>query len=104
MSYTYVVTSQKATSVQHAKKCHFTSPYADNLVVAKGSRIEVKTLTPEGLVPVMEFSIYGRIVSLDFYRPHGTSTDVLFVVTEKKQFTVLVYDPETQNIVTKATG
>ena len=104
MSYTYVVTSQKATSIHHAKMCHFTDPDAINLVVAMGNRIEVKTLTPENLILDVDFSIYGTIVSLDSYRTQGTHTDVLFVVTEKKQFAVLAYDREKQKIITKATG
>lgn len=35
----------------------------------KGTRIEIYTLTPNGLKPTLEFSIHGIIAALDLYRP-----------------------------------
>ena len=69
MSYTYVVTSQKATAVQHAKVCRFTGSQDRNLIIARGNRIEVQTLTPDGLIHEAEAPLYGRITAMDFYRP-----------------------------------
>ena len=104
MSYTYAVTSQRATAVHFAKVCYLTSSEDKNLVLAKGNRIEVHKYTVEGLQLETEFPLYGRIASLGCYRPHGQLLDVLFVLTEKKQFTVLGYDTETKEFNAKFSG
>ena len=49
MSYNYVVTAQKPTSVSHAVTGCFTGPKHRNLIVAKCSRLEIFLLTQEGL-------------------------------------------------------
>ena len=39
-----------------------------NLIVAKSSRLEIFDLTSEGLVPVLDTNIYGRIAALKVIR------------------------------------
>jgi DNA damage-binding protein 1 len=90
----YVVTAQKPTATQFAVKGSFTSATEKNLVLGwiyiciysthslsaliahflslfyrKGTRIEIYTLRPDGLKSVLEFSIYGTIISLQLYTP-----------------------------------
>lgn len=102
--YGYVVTSQRPTAVQHAITCSFTAPGAKNLILARLNRIEVFTVTPEGLVPVVEVPIFGSIVSLSHYRPHGSVQDVLYILTAKKYFCVLGYDANSGRVTSRATG
>jgi len=44
-------------------------PGERNLLLAKGSRIEIYALAPTGLVPLLELPLYGRIVSLVLLPP-----------------------------------
>lgn len=53
-------------------------------------------LTPEGLAPMLETQIFGRIAVLRAYRPAGERYDLLFLSTERYQFCVLGYDHEKQ--------
>ena len=40
---------------------HFTSPSDLNLVLAKVNQVEILVVTPEGLRPVKQFTINGRV-------------------------------------------
>ena len=104
MSYTYAVTSQRATAIHFAKVCHLISTEEKNLVLARGNRIEVYRCTSDGVQLEFEFPLFGRIATLDYYRPHGQTLDVLFVLTEKKQFTVLGYDNASKEINARFSG
>jgi DNA damage-binding protein 1 len=53
---------------------------------------------------VAEVPIFGRIVSLSHYRPHGSAQDVLYILTAKKFFCVLGYDAASGRITSRATG
>lgn len=48
---------------------NFTSPTDLNLLVAKNSRIEIYIVTAEGLRPVKEVGIYGKIAVMKLFRP-----------------------------------
>ena len=105
MSYGYVTTSHRPTAVQQAIVCSFTGSRAKNLIVAKSNRVEIHDISADGLSPVLEFSVYGRICTLSYYRPANLSNqDVIFILTAKKQFCVLSYDSATNRIVNRATG
>jgi hypothetical protein len=60
--------------------------------------------SPDGLVPEIEIQIYGVIKSLEYYRPAGATQDVIFVLTEKKNFCIFGFDENTRKIVNRATG
>lgn len=104
MSYSYVVTSQKATAVSHAITCNFTAADERNLIVAKGNYLLVYAVRNGNLELVMESPLFGKIKSLEFYRPSTAVTDSLFVLTERKSFCVLGYDGQTNKLVTRAVG
>lgn len=103
-TYNYIVTAQKPTVVTHSVTGNFTAPDHLNLILAKCNRLEIHRLTPEGLEPVLDVPIYGRICTLDLYRPRSEKQDLLFICTERFQFCVLAYDPTTGEIVTRAQG
>ena len=104
MTYSYLVTTQKPTAVQHAVVCNFTSATERNLILVKSNRIEIHTLMPEGLMPILDTPLNGRIVSIDYYRPTISSQDVLFLLLESKQFCILGFDPSTKTIINRARG
>ncbi|GIY50486.1 DNA damage-binding protein 1, partial [Caerostris darwini] len=69
MSYNYVVTAHKPTSVVACATGNFTSSADLNLLLAKNTRLEIYVTTAEGLRPVKEISIYGRITVMKLFRP-----------------------------------
>lgn len=48
---------------------NFTSPDDLNLIVAKNTRLEIYLVTPEGLKPMKEVGVYGKISVLKHFRP-----------------------------------
>ena len=104
MAYAYVATSSRPTAIQQAIVCSFTDPSSHNLVLAKGNRIEVHDITLDGISPVTEFEIYGKICTLSYYRPANMNQDVIFILTAKKQFCILVFDSITRKINNRACG
>ncbi len=48
---------------------NFTSPNDLNLIIAKNTRLEIYLVTPEGLRPVKEIGIYGKISVMELFRP-----------------------------------
>ena len=96
MSQQYVVTAKKATSVSKSIVCHFTGPDDLNLVVVKGTRLEIHEATPEGLQHRLDVPIYGAIATIEAYRLVEESCDRMFVLTERYQFCVIQFDVERQ--------
>ncbi|KAH8952399.1 hypothetical protein BDL97_09G083300 [Sphagnum fallax] len=103
-SWNYVVTAHKPTNVTHSCVGNFTNPQELNLIIAKCTRIEIHLLTPAGLQPMLDVPIYGRIATLELFRPPGESQDVLFLSLERYKFCVLQWDAETSSLVTRAMG
>ncbi|XWS62379.1 hypothetical protein CRYUN_Cryun06bG0005900 [Craigia yunnanensis] len=102
--WNYVVTAHKPTNVTHSCVGNFTSPQELNLITAKCTRIEIHLLTPQGLQPMLDVPIYGRIATLELFRPYGEAQDFLFIATERYKFCVLQWDAETSELLTRAMG
>ncbi|XP_010537808.1 PREDICTED: DNA damage-binding protein 1a [Tarenaya hassleriana] len=102
--WNYVVTAHKPTNVTHSCVGNFTSPQELNLIVAKCTRVEIHLLTPQGLQPMLDVPIYGRIATLELFRPHGEAQDFLFIATERYKFCVLQWDAESSELITRAMG
>lgn len=85
---------------------NFTSSDDLNLIVAKNSRLEIYLVTPEGLRPLKEVGIYGRIAAMKHFRPAGETKDRLFVLTQR--YNAMILECKTNGddieIVTKAHG
>ena len=75
-----------------------------NLIVAKTTRVEINLLTPEGLQPMLDVPIYGRVACMELFRPPGKQQELLFISTERYKFCVLAYDASTGELVTRANG
>eukprot|EP00281_Chroomonas_sp_CCMP1168_P025534 CAMPEP_0206228886 /NCGR_PEP_ID=MMETSP0047_2-20121206/9404_1 /ASSEMBLY_ACC=CAM_ASM_000192 /TAXON_ID=195065 /ORGANISM="Chroomonas mesostigmatica_cf, Strain CCMP1168" /LENGTH=1100 /DNA_ID=CAMNT_0053652151 /DNA_START=70 /DNA_END=3372 /DNA_ORIENTATION=+ len=102
--YNYVVTAHKPSNVNLSATGNFTSPTELNLIVAKCNRLVIYTLTPDGLQPVLDTPIYGRIATLELFRTTGAEKDSLCLTTERWKFCVLEYDADTRELTTKAMG
>ncbi|EXC25619.1 hypothetical protein L484_009924 [Morus notabilis] len=99
--WNYVVTAHKPTNVTHSCVGNFTSSGELNLIIAKCTRIEIHLLSPQGLQPMLDVPIYGRIATLELFRPHGETQDLLFIATERYKFCVLQWDAETSELITR---
>ncbi|XP_038067172.1 DNA damage-binding protein 1-like [Patiria miniata] len=106
MAYNYVVTAHKPTSVNACVTGNFTSPDDLNLIVAKNTRLEIYVVTPEGLRPVKEIGINGRIEVMELFKPQGQDKCLLFILTARYNACILEYvkDGDNEEIVTKAHG
>ncbi|KAJ4798665.1 DNA damage-binding protein 1 [Rhynchospora pubera] len=102
--WNYVVTAHKPTNVTHSCVGNFTAPNQLNLIIAKCTRIEIHLLTPHGLQPMLDVPIYGRIATLELFRPHNEAQDFLFIATQRYKFCVLQWDAESSDLITRAMG
>lgn len=68
MSFNYVVTAHKPTAVTHSLAGHFTGPDAFNVLLARGSRLEIHSVSAEGLKPVLDVPLYGHINYMQLFK------------------------------------
>ncbi|XP_017785317.1 PREDICTED: DNA damage-binding protein 1 [Nicrophorus vespilloides] len=106
MANHYVVTAHKPTSVTACVTGNFTSPTDLNLIVAKNSRLEIYLVTPEGLRPLKDIGLYGKIAVMKLFRPEHEKKDLLFLVTLRYDAMILecISDGDNLEILTKAHG
>ncbi|XP_064600976.1 DNA damage-binding protein 1-like [Liolophura sinensis] len=106
MAHNYVVTAHKPTAVSACVTGNFTSPNDLNLIIAKNTRMEIYVVTPEGLRPIKEVGIYGRIAVMELFRPPGETKDLLFLLTSRYHAMILEchQDGENIDIITRAHG
>ncbi|KAF9395125.1 DNA damage-binding protein 1a [Podila verticillata] len=84
-----VFTARKSSAVSQAIKGNFTGPEDLNLILGKGTRVEVYLITKDGLKLIKEFGIYGEITFLQPFRPPGYTTDLLLLTTAKYEMLTL---------------
>eukprot|EP00994_Dinema_validum_P003899 NODE_1914_length_812_cov_8.851900_g1514_i0.p1 GENE.NODE_1914_length_812_cov_8.851900_g1514_i0~~NODE_1914_length_812_cov_8.851900_g1514_i0.p1 ORF type:complete len:227 (-),score=27.34 NODE_1914_length_812_cov_8.851900_g1514_i0:93-773(-) len=104
MSFNYVVTVQNPTAATHSLKANFTSPTDLNLIVSKSTRIEIHLVNSEGLQPILDVPLNGRVLIMQSYRPVGESKDLLFLVFDRYFFCVLEYITKTGELRTRSNG
>ena len=75
-------------------------------MIAKSTRIEIYLVTAEGLRPIKEISIYGRVTIMKLFRPENEKKDLLFLLTYKYNAAILecIRDGDSFEVVTKAHG
>ncbi|XP_050444479.1 DNA damage-binding protein 1 [Adelges cooleyi] len=102
----YTVTAHKATAVCTSISGNFTSPTDRNLIVARFNRIEIYLVTEEGLQPIKEIALYGKIEIMKLFRQKQMKKDLLFVVTARFNTMILECNQVNGNIeiITKAHG
>ncbi|KAI8822007.1 DNA damage-binding protein 1a-like protein [Fimicolochytrium jonesii] len=107
--YLYAVTARRADSVSHVLKGNITGPTDVNVVVSKFTHIEIYILEPVGdenenerdLRLVLDAPIYGRVTTVNKCRLPGATIDSLVISTERHQFIVVTYDPQTNSLKTE---
>ncbi|XP_055588358.1 DNA damage-binding protein 1 [Uranotaenia lowii] len=106
MAHNYIVTAQKPTAVTACVTGNFTSTTDLNLIVAKSSRLEIYLVTPEGLRPIKEVGINGRIAVMKLFRPADAQKDLIFILTHRYNAMILECNVQGDDIdiVTKAHG
>ncbi|XP_049788661.1 DNA damage-binding protein 1 [Schistocerca nitens] len=106
MTYHYVVTAHKPTAVTACVTGNFTSPSDLNLILAKNTRLEIYLVTPEGLRPLKEVGLYGKVAVMKFFRAPNETKDLLFIVTARYNAMILecVGEGDNLEIITKAHG
>ena len=108
----YYATSRKSSAVTHSAVGAFAHPGALNLVLGLTSRLEVHTVTPEGLSPLCSAPLFGRIATLRLVvgAPARAAAGArgaqaqLVVTTERHQFMVLEWDAAAASLRTVACG
>ena len=90
----------------YAFKGNFTSPTDLNLLIAKSTRIEIYLMTADGLQPIKEICIYGRIASMFLFRSETEKKDLLFLLTSKHNVAILecVRVEDSFKVITRAQG
>ncbi|XP_021371372.1 DNA damage-binding protein 1-like isoform X1 [Mizuhopecten yessoensis] len=106
MAYNYVVTAHKPTAVNACVTGNFTSSDDLNLIIARNTRLEIYVVTPEGLRPIKEVGINGRIAVMELFRPPGESKDLMFLLTSRYNAMILECNQNGDNIdiITRAHG
>ena len=82
MSCNYVVTAYKATAVSNSLTGNFTGPGDLNLIESKGNSLVVNLVTPEGLKPLVDVSINGRITIMQLFR---LKVSVMIIIIPRQQ-------------------
>lgn len=85
---------------------NFTSATDLNLVIARNNQVEIDLVTPEGLRPLKEININGKITVMKHFRPPDSTKDLLFILT--RRFNVMILEArmvgDAITVVTKANG
>ena len=103
--FNYAVSAHKPTAVTHAVACSFTSETALDLIVAKGTKLEVYSMhQPTQMKKIVDTQLFGRVAALQVWRPSKDKPADIFISTGRFKFFLIAYDPHTGHIVTKAKG
>ncbi|KAM3237195.1 hypothetical protein P3L10_012224 [Capsicum annuum] len=70
----------------------------------KCTRIEIHLVTSNGLELLLDVPIYGRIATLELFRPNGETQDLLFIATERHEYCVLQWDAKAYEFITRSNG
>ncbi|KAJ2780071.1 hypothetical protein H4R18_003651 [Coemansia javaensis] len=104
MQYQYVVSAHKASSVTCSVSGAFTAAGRADVVVARGARVAVQTLSGGRLRRVGEWTANGRIAALQLVHPADRATALVVAVSDRFQFAVLAWDAEARAVATESTG
>ncbi|KAL8922971.1 MAG: hypothetical protein Q9172_003349 [Xanthocarpia lactea] len=99
----YLAPIHRPSSVRHALKIRFLSPDEDSLVVAKANRLEIYSLSQDGLVLSHTRTLYGKVTMLERLQFAQSPTEHLFVGTDRYMYFTLFWDPESQQLCTQKT-
>ncbi|KAI7899232.1 CPSF A subunit region-domain-containing protein [Cokeromyces recurvatus] len=102
--YHVVTTIMSPTAITCAVKGNFIYPDKENLIISKGTKIEIYSILNEGIELYKHFDIYGFIRKLHTCTIPGRNTCSLFILTEKNYYTIISYDVHNSKFVTENHG
>ncbi|PIC34544.1 hypothetical protein B9Z55_014161 [Caenorhabditis nigoni] len=102
MPISYCVSAKKASVVTESVVGNFTGQDNVDLIVARGNRIDVQLVTPEGLKNICEIPIYGQVSTISLIKFRREKQHSLVVVTDKFNLAVLGY--RDGKVITRAAG
>ncbi|MCJ1382290.1 hypothetical protein MMC17_005403 [Xylographa soralifera] len=97
----YLAPIHRPSSVRHALKLRFLSANEKCLVVAKSNRLDIYALTDDGLELQYTRAVYGKITMLEKLRPASSSTDHLFIGTDRYTYFSVSWDPRISHLRTE---
>ncbi|KAI9821744.1 MAG: hypothetical protein M1827_002325 [Pycnora praestabilis] len=97
----YLAPIHRPSSVRHALKLNFLAPDEECLVVAKANRLEIYAQTIDGLTIQHTKAIYGKVSMLHKLRPAPSTTDHLFVGTDRFTYFTLSWDSKSRQLRTE---
>lgn len=100
----YLAPIHRASSVRHAIKLSFLSPDTEDLILAKANRIEIwSPASNEDPTLLLKHAktLYGKPTLLHKIRPATSSTDHLFVGTDRYHYFTLSWDAESKSLKTE---
>jgi len=97
----YIAPIHRPSSVRHALKLNLLTADEDCLVVAKSNRLEFYTQAADGLALQHSQAIYGKVTMLQKLRPALSSTDHLFVGTDRFMYFTLSWNAATKQLQTE---
>ncbi|KAF0992065.1 hypothetical protein HZS_3878, partial [Henneguya salminicola] len=104
MALNYITTCQPPTSVTASVSGRFMLKSALCLAVAKYNRFELYAVTENGLDPILQLNIHGKITNLASYRQKHEQKDFIIMLTESLNISVLEYDQVRNMIITRCSG
>ena len=103
-SYFGIRTLRQGTAISHSQYGNFTDLGLPELLVARGSRVDVYKVKPTGeLLEVVSLPLNGRVAYMQLLKRPGL-TDTLFVCTSKCSIAHLSWDAAAGSVVSHATG
>ncbi|KAI9732341.1 MAG: hypothetical protein M1834_001548 [Cirrosporium novae-zelandiae] len=96
----YIAPIHRPSSVRHALKLNFLSEEEESLIVAKANRLEIYSISNDGLALQHSSAIYGKVTMLSKHRPVSSPTDHLFVGTDRYTYFSVCWDPQAKKLCT----
>ncbi|KAL9610807.1 MAG: hypothetical protein Q9167_004507 [Letrouitia subvulpina] len=97
----YLAPIHKPSSVRHALKIRFLDPQEESLIIAKANRIEIYSHTEDGLILSYTRALYGKVTMLEKLQPPQSSTEHLFVGTDRHMYFTLSWNAQKQQFHTE---
>ena len=104
MDYSYSVSTIQSTIVNFSLSCRLFSAEILNLILIKGNILEIYSLTKNGLILIYQSNFFGSILSLEKYSSGDFQFDLIFILTEKKNFCIFSYNNEINSLILRAKG
>ncbi|KAK2070555.1 hypothetical protein P8C59_005040 [Phyllachora maydis] len=91
----YIAPIHQPSSVRHALRMNLLSADEENLVLGRANRLELWTVKDGLLTRIHSASVNGTISMIEKLRPKDSTTDLLFVGTDRFRYFTAQWNPHT---------